>query len=839
MNEQQITLHPDTQLVDLNLIPYTVFVTVGPSMCGKSSASLAIQNLAKAHGMTCVILSSDKYRDGLLEQSGNYAHLNEGDGLKAHRHSDSMASMSRFAFEKLMTDLNVYTSFPVNTHVVIVDTTGFSERFRQEVCDVAKNNRYRKAMLCFEFAKRSEYYTEQMTEAERETVWKAIDTMRKKVLPNLKAAMFDERVRIKSRYSMFTSSAMEGVTMSNFRSVVPGDKKYAVIGDSHECVEELQELISSIEAKHEGIQIVHIGDYLDKGGETVEMVKFMHQRAFKHNDQILTGNHEAYLARRLKGEISAQPDVEAQHFQAMAVLEAPENKETLQKFLDLWEVSIPFLVINPANEGEKPVYITHAPCESTALGKWDNFSIKDQRNYRIKDRTVSIYEDMAWLFNDADGHFPLHIFGHVSHKVKGLEDWKPLKYRNRVFLDTGCVYGGSLSAVIIENGRILERMAVQAKKVRKEAVLPESLGYGPPKVFDIDKYELSMADLRLLRIMEQNGIRYISGTMSPGPSTATEIEPLDAAFRFLESRGVKEVILEPKYMGSRDQLYLFKDQPEKTFMVSRGGWKIRGLDGYTEDQYKVFLQEQYTKYVHLLEKRDSVIVDCELMPWSALGADLITNSFDDYVAMVDLELATLAQDQRDVPHLTQFFEDKKILGKQAHLEKFVEVLARYSTRCKDGKGAYLEPFNILSDMPVGKEVEDSFLEATAGKSPYFIVEIGDALDEKIAKDFFNNLTVENGMEGVVIKPTDGGDHNIPYMKVRSPEYLRLVYGYDYPDRLEKLCKQKRISGKLNLSIEEAKLGHRMLTAKTPDEIKDLAVQMIGKIKQEQGLDPRL
>ena len=47
------------------------------------------------------------------------------------------------------------------------------------------------------------------------------------------------------------------------------------------------------------------------------------------------------------------------------------------------------------------------------------------------------------------------------------------------------------------------------------------------------------------------------------------------------------------------------------------------------------------------------------------------------------------------------------------------------------------------------------------------------------------------MEGVVIKPEEERE-NAPYLKVRNPEYLSIIYGYDYrfPHKYAKLLKQK-------------------------------------------------
>lgn len=58
------------------------------------------------------------------------------------------------------------------------------------------------------------------------------------------------------------------------------------------------------------------------------------------------------------------------------------------------------------------------------------------------------------------------------------------------------------------------------------------------------------------------------------------------------------------------------------------------------------------------------------------------------------------------------------------------------------------------------------------------------------------------MEGVVIKVNKIKKQMnfAPFMKVRNPNYLSIIYNYDYifPKKYEKLLKQKNIKNKLAL-----------------------------------------
>ena len=80
------------------------------------------------------------------------------------------------------------------------------------------------------------------------------------------------------------------------------------------------------------------------------------------------------------------------------------------------------------------------------------------------------------------------------------------------------------------------------------------------------------------------------------------------------------------------------------------------------------------------------------------------------------------------------------------------------------------------------------------------------------------------------------------IKVRNEEYLRLVYGYNYPKFLERHTREKDIRGKLNLSIREQELNLYLLNAfKQGDlaEQEEIYKLLLVEFSREEGIDPRL
>lgn len=839
----------------IDLVPHTVFLLCGPTYSGKSTFSQGMVSLCEQIGLTYDVISSDAIRQDILRTS---SLSNTNDSLEADRYSGVMSTVSQAAFEHLMLRLKTVTAFPINSEIVVVDTTGMDENFRKEVKAVADASSYNLCLVTFEYKYRSDYIPIDVDEFKSGVIERSVARFRQKVLPNLGNRDFPNRLRVKSResfawmfngdsklvsdpYSFVTDYAKDkielllSVTGLSYAATEDPIYTFAVIGDSHECTRELQVLVEVIEKNHPKARIVHIGDGIDKGFETKSMIDYLYSRIEK-GDIFVVGNHEAYVARRLRKEISAQPDIEKTYFTALEILQ--NDAELAAKFLTLYDCSKPFVILCDSGEsGNLPVYVTHAPCLKRHLGKVHDFSLTAQRNYRTKDRTLPILQEFEWLYKEAERNHPLHIFGHISHLVT---DTKNMQFRNKVFLDTGAVYGGRLSAVIVKRGEIIDTLQIQATKTRAEAELPRNLGQGPvkTKVFRLEDYDLDRRDFRLLHDCVEKGVKYISGTMAPAPSTNTELETLSAAFEYLKSRGLTQVTLQPKYMGSRCQMYLFADDKAKTFATSRAGWVIRRVTGKTDEEYQKFLESVWYQYSHLFDNYGDIILDGELLPWSALGAGLIDDHFIPYRELVKDEVNTLVEDL-ELANLTEFTLKLDLGSKKGHIEKFEEALARYSQSTEP----QFKAFDVLSQTKAdtGQPMDSFSIFNRINPDGARIVELNDEASIEKAQQYFNSLTLVHGMEGVVAKPFILEEGQVPYMKIRSPEYLRLVYGYDYlsPDRYARLVRQKNISGKVRLSIAEHALATKLLSAVAEDDRKELIVQMIGKMKEEKVLDPRL
>lgn len=786
---------------------HTVVVMCGPTMCGKSTLLASAFDADDFVGHNAQFIGSDTIRHGIL------------DNYELHRHSPQMLAVSRQAFDLLFARLKALASYPVNADYIVVDTRGAQEEFRQQVIDIAKANGYTTMVVTFDYKNRADYTRYCETDDERAVVNMDVQRYLRKVLPTVTAKQWDKRVRIQHRDQVVKFTPAKDSCDRTVLEYKEG-QAVAVIGDAHECTKELVDLVNKVEAKYgNDCLFVQVGDYLDKGGDTKQMLLTMSLMLTSGRLTILSGNHEHYLYRRLKGELQPNPEVEAQYFTALAELQSDEALAKL--FFTIYEQSVPFLKI--VSKGARDIIVTHSPCENKYLGKFSFEALRAQRNFFFKDREAPVKQTLGFLYKEMDYSHPIHIFGHVAHGSSNL------MLKNKVFLDTGAVHGGKLTAFVMKDNRY-DFVQVDSEKRDSKGVdaLPADLTVveQAPRKFNIYDYDLSKEDLRLVRSVMANGTRYISGTMPPAPSSEKGLETLEAAFTYFRNKGVSKLVLQPKYMGSRCQMYLFRDPEKADFCVSRKGWVIRKLEGLED-----LLAEWSTK-VFSDSDLDSIILDGELLPWKALGAGLIDNHFTPYGELVFDELATLADDYtfRNMKIGEEFGPAQRLL----QLSFYEEALALYT---KDTPLEF-KPFNILlvDGKPYQGSAHTAF--ATFNEDEQIIVDLSNDDSMTHALAFYLNLTVDKGMEGVVAKPMDNQENVIPYMKVRNPEYLRLVYGYDYMDRASKLILQKNISGKAAVALKEHKLAQEMLTA-DDERRKELTVKLIAELKKEAAFDPRL
>ncbi|WP_127587224.1 metallophosphoesterase [Paenibacillus koleovorans] len=854
---------------------HTVFMLVGSTECGKSTFAkevlipqLKLEDAERNWRSNVQYLSSDAIRQELL-------------GYEYDKYDSVMLEASSHTFQLLFERLRLVTSFPINAEFVVVDTIGLADDFRSKVRDIAHENHYNLEVILFDYRKREDYYT---SERSKKLITAHLNRLRKDVLPHLNREGYGQvhKVRAKDFFLVEEGSANPEyrVVVQDWKSytetILPQGYSYIVVGDVHECVQELQGLLRDYgyllqegkliaTEKVRETRIVLLGDWIDKGKQTRTIVEFLYEN--REHFLFVMGNHENFVYKYLQGDIQgADPELLRTYFDSTQPLQ--EDPALFEKFAWLVEQSKPFYR-NIGIQGPS-YYITHSPCRNKYIGKLDANSARHQRNFRIE-REEPFEGQLAFLQEEAVNNHPYHLFGHIAAQ-------QTFRIKNKLHLDTGCVHGNKLTSVKIGTKPFYKSHASVTTAVEDPL----------PTLFREERQvllqELDDEAVRRLRYCSRHRINFISGTMSPADKdeAAGELESLARGLDYFKERGVTDVVLQPKYMGSRCNVYLDREL-DKCYAVSRNGYKVKSVD--LLPVYAQLLQ-RFESYMG--EQQVAVmILDGELLPWKALGEGLIERQFQPISKALETEIAFLKEHgfEEALGKLVremeagEFEKDQHHLPKAALSEKYGAFVYQNFKHLRGIRDAFVpldrheeayqvykrqlelyageaeliyKPFAILKEVLENGEERlpdqwTSDMYSFLSDDEFLRLNLLDPEAYERAERFFGKLTIENGMEGVVIKPEQDARGAVPYLKVRNPEYLSIIYGYDYkfPHKYKKLLKQKNIAPKLRTSANEHRLGMQLLAVPlneiSPENgsYRQIAANLLFEVAKEKEMDPRL
>lgn len=222
-----------------------------------------------------------------------------------------------------------------------------------------------------------------------------------------------------------------------------GERVYA-IGDIHGCLAELEQLHEAIAddfAAHpvRRATLVHLGDYIDRGPDSAAVLtRIMTPPAYLEGMRIinLLGNHEAMLLDALDGD-----ELVAEAWRANGGDAALESWDATGSN---WRLAIPaaqitFLRQLPLMHVQGGYVFVHA-------GLNPNLALADQSR-----------DDLLWIREPF-----LYFGGQLTHIVvhgHTPEAESPIVGRHRIGVDTGAVFGGPLTCVVL-NGDKMRFLAV-------------------------------------------------------------------------------------------------------------------------------------------------------------------------------------------------------------------------------------------------------------------------------------------------------------------------------------------------------------------------------------------
>lgn len=237
---------------------------VGPSNCGKTHfcQNFLIPQLSQ---FNVQYISTDDIRRKILNEPS------------IDKYDNQMLEASVQAFDILYNYLDNVTQFPINCHFAIVDTTGLKANFREKIYQIANKNHYHLELIVFNYGKEDKITMEE-NETMRNVIKKHVDVFKRETLKNLR------KERKKCHYIKAPISNLK-LTIKDQdlyqKTKLNPNNQYLIIGDVHECIDEVKTLLTNYGFKIENNQvydtdktkttdIIFVGDLIDKGSKTRE-----------------------------------------------------------------------------------------------------------------------------------------------------------------------------------------------------------------------------------------------------------------------------------------------------------------------------------------------------------------------------------------------------------------------------------------------------------------------------------------------------------------------------------------------------------------------------------------
>lgn len=644
------------------------------------------------------------------------------------------------------------------------------------------------------------------------------------------------------------------------RNKVWNDKReetgpFDIIGDIHGCLPELEALLERLGSER---KLIFLGDLVDRGPDSPGVLRRVMGLVREGRALCVPGNHDVKLLKYLNGK-----KVQLTHGLAETVeqlqAESPEFLEEVKAFLDS-------LVSHYQLDGGRLV-VAHAGLKAELQGRTSGAV----REFCLYGETTGETDEFGlpvrWNWAAEYRGKATVVYGHTPV----LE---PEWLNKTINIDTGCVFGGKLTALRYPE---MELVQLDAFKLYAQPAKPLQSSAAGVETDALDladflgRRTLNTRYLRRMTIQEDFSIAaleslsrfavdprwliYLPPTMAPSETSEQEgylEHPLEA----LRSYQGK-MICQEKHMGSRAVVVVCRN-PEA---AARYFWDAPGIGCIYTRTGRPFFEDPSLEKA-LLERLQAALevsglwdelqtswmcLDCELMPWNLKAQALLK---EQYAAVGSAALAHLQAALEVVPPSLRTRYEQRL----DDVYRYRKAYQRYCWDTPTLEQVRLAPFHLLasegqvhSARPHQWHMEQferlGRCDAIFSPTRWIIVDpenLGPAVDWWLA------MTASGG-EGMVIKPEvflTRDEHGLvqPAVKCRGKEYLRIIYGpdYDRPDQLVRLRK-RGLSRKRSLALREFALGleglERFVAHESLARVHECAFGVLAL--ESEPVDPRL
>jgi protein phosphatase len=633
------------------------------------------------------------------------------------------------------------------------------------------------------------------------------------------------------------AATVERVPLWNDRTGEHGP--FDIIGDVHGCCDELETLLLRLGYAHTGPagawshpggrKLVFLGDLVDRGPRIPDVVRLVMDSVNAGTALCVPGNHEIKFMRAVWGK-----NVQITHGLAESLEQFSAYEKHYRAFSRVTAEFIDGLVSHYVLDDGKLV-VAHAGMKEEMQGRGSGgvreFALygetageTDEFGLPVRSNWASAYRGRAMV-----------VYGHTPVPQP---DW----LNGTVNIDTGCVFGGKLTALRYPEKEFVSVPAARIYCQPAKPFLPaesQSLTLSAQQTHDdvldaedvLGKRIISTRLRGNVTIREENAtaalevmsrfaadprwLIYLPPTMSPCETSRVEVllEHPAEAFAYYRNEGVPKVICEEKHMGSRAVVVACRDEAaaRKRFGVTTGECGVvvtrTGRRFFNDESLERSFLDRVRSAITAADiwtKLDTTwaCLDCELMPWSAKAQELLRTQYAAVGAAGTASLPRAVQ-ALSVANTRLTGEERSKLAevedrfrlREKDIEAFVAAYGQYCWSVSSLDDLKLAPFHLLAteghvhadrEHPWHMETLAEICRADPGlllATRYTLVDVTDQASQDEGIVWWREHTRRGG-EGMVVKPLSfihRGHRGLsqPAVKCRGREYLRIIYGPDY------------------------------------------------------------
>jgi Calcineurin-like phosphoesterase len=227
----------------------------------------------------------------------------------------------------------------------------------------------------------------------------------------------------------------------------------AVIGDIHGCYNSFRALLDEVDKVFPGIKIYAIGDLVDRGNFSYEVVNYL----MKENIPFTLGNHDHMFYSYIKNPNSEMG--KNWHFNG--------SETTLLSY----STHIQEIPKHISFIGKAPIFLNLDECfiSHAGISVYYESRLPDDHLHHIDELEILLKENLEsehgilWTRERLMDIGKLQLVGHTRHSSVYYQ-----KNSNAIYIDTSVYTGNKLSAVIVDDNVLIRTISINT--------LPEDLG---------------------------------------------------------------------------------------------------------------------------------------------------------------------------------------------------------------------------------------------------------------------------------------------------------------------------------------------------------------------------